>query len=610
MNRLLQMECSRRSQARGRLGAHWVGLLNVALAAVLTVTATLSAEDAPAAAATAATPAIWCAGESLKIQPQVDPQAKNLTWDGATQTVTIGSARNEYVAFQIAVKAAGDPLQEVTVVPGALTGPAGADGKAAAIPIANIDLFVEHYLKVTVSSRGDATHLLPQCHAGEWPAQMVPFAAKKFGAPFPVGAGRNQPVWVDVYVPEAQAPGDYTGDFQITVGGKPLGVVHVKLTVWKFTLPQETHFISFLYTGPEQLRWGFHTGDDWQSDKFKAIEDKFFQMAHQHRLNFNISAGDNVAEIGGRYKAYYDGSAFTARVGKGIGQNVAPMTAEGNEKATIQRNAKRIADFCTQNHITATVFSYVWDEPHTQDDFKTSQEHCKWIHEAVGDKLKTFIATPGWRNYDAGDVNIYSETAVPDIPKVRERGDDVWAVNGGYGAGPYVDAPGYGGRSIVWMQWKMNLRGYQFWDCCYWVDTQNRKHRDSRRHWVRDMTNQDVNRDPEKYLTHFWDDPMNFDESRKKGYPMNDAIRINGDGLLYYPGYDVWIMGPIASFALESFRRGAEDYEYLWLLKQKGGHDKEIAEIVDSVCPAPGKWNDDSQAWDAARLKLAALLNQ
>ena len=31
---------------------------------------------------------------------------------------------------------------------------------------------------------------------------MVPFDAKKFGAPFTVGAGRNQPVWIDIYVPE------------------------------------------------------------------------------------------------------------------------------------------------------------------------------------------------------------------------------------------------------------------------------------------------------------------------------------------------------------------------------------------------------------------------
>lgn len=563
----------------------------------------------------AADTTIWCAGESLKIQPGATPQPKNITWNGETKTVTLGSARNEYVSFQIAVKAGDKALSKVTVVPAALSFPpeaanAKADYVAPKIPVANMDLFVEHYLDVKVSSRGDGEHLMPQCKAGEWPTQMVPFSAKKFAAPFDVPAGRNQPVWVDIYVPENAVSGDYTGVFKVTADGQEIGAINVNLTVWKFTLPQETHFISFLYTGPEQLRWGFHTGGDWTSENFLAIEAQFFQMAHQHRLNFNISGGDSVTEIGGRYKKFFDGTAFTERVGKGVGQNVAPMAAEGEDKETIQANAKRIVDFCEKNKVTAKVFSYVWDEPHSDEDYATSKQRCKWIHEAVGKKLNTFIATPGWQHYDAGDVNIFSETSIPDIAKVNARGDTVWAVNGGYGAGPYVDSPGYGGRSIVWMQWKMRLNGYQFWDCCYWVDTQNRKHRDANKRWVKDMTAAEINNDPDKYLTKFWDDPLNFDEARKQGYRLQDAIRINGDGLLYYPGYDVGIMGPIASFALKSFRRGAQDYEYIYLLKAKGVADKDIDAVVDTVCPKAGEWKDDAESWDAARLKLAEMLNK
>ena len=102
---------------------------------------------------------------------------------------------------------------------------------------------------------------------------------------------------------------------------------------------------------------------------------------------------------------------------------------------------------------------------------------------------------------------------------------------------------------------------------------------------------------------------MNFDESRKKGYPIKDSIRINGDGLLYYPGYDVGIEGPVASFALKSLRRGAQDYEYLWLLKQ-AGREKETEAIVSSVCPSACKWNEEVESWDKARLDLAALLNK
>jgi len=154
--------------------------------------------------------AFWCVGESTKVRPGDEPAEKNLVWDGASRTVKIGSARNEYVAFQLAIRAQKEALAGVTVEPAPLQGPGGAE-----IPLSQIELFREHYLNVTVSSRGDAAHLLAHCTAGEHPAQMVPFQAKKYGAPFEIPAGRNQPVWVDVYVPEDAAPGVYKGVFRM-----------------------------------------------------------------------------------------------------------------------------------------------------------------------------------------------------------------------------------------------------------------------------------------------------------------------------------------------------------------------------------------------------------
>ena len=545
---------------------------------------------------------VWCVGESAKIKAADAPQDKNLTWNGATHTATLGSARNEYVAFQIGVHADKEDVANVTVIPADLKGPSGAS-----IPVANMDLFVEHYLNVTVTSRGDASSVMKQCTAGEHPTQMAPFNAKKFGAPFTVGSGRNQPVWVDIYVPEDAAPGAYKGVFKVKAGDTDLASMNVELTVWNFTLPQQTHFRSYLYTGPENLRWGHRIKDLPALDDpaFMALQDKYFQMAHQHRLNFHPLVGTGLEEVLERYYKYYDGSGFTQRVGKGVGQNVACISPEGNEEQ-FKSLAKQIVEKWERKKPTAILFAYIWDEPHSDEDFAESKKHCKWLHDAVGTKLLSFIATPQYQKYDPGDVNIFSEPDTKDIPKILERGDTVWAVNSGYGAGPYVDAPGYGGRSIVWMNWKMKLGGWQFWDVCYWVDKQNRKHKNGKR-WVPDMSYQEINADPDKYLEKLWSDPMNFDESRKKGYPMADSIRINGDGLLFYPGYDAGIDGPIASFAMKSLRRGAQDYEYLWLLKQ-AGKEKDTEAIVNSVCSGVGQWNDDVESWDKARLDLAKLL--
>ena len=544
---------------------------------------------------------VWCVGEATKIKPGDAVSARNLTWDGATRTVKIGSARNEYVSFQIAVHADQEELKEVTVVASGLTGP------GAGIPISSIELYLEHYLEVTITSRGDGTHVLKGATAGEQPTQMVPFASAKYGAPFAVGPGRNQPVWVDIYVPEDAAPGAYAGTFQVKSGARELGLVKVALTVWNFTLPQETHFHSYLYTGPEQIRWGYQTGNDAGSDACKAIMDKHFRMAHQHRLNFNPCGGSGLEEVSDTYSKFYTGTGFTERVGRGVGQNVACISPQGDGEKEFKASCTTIVDWWDRSKLNAVLFGYIWDEPHSDEDFVASKRKCNWVRESVGKKLSTYIATPQWQRYAAGEVNIYSEPEAADIPKILARGDTVWAVNAGYGAGPYVDAPGYGGCSIVWMNWKMKTGGWQFWDCCYWVDTQNRKHRVKGR-WQKDMTFAEINANPRKYLTDLWHDPLNFDESRKQGYPLGDSIRINGDGLLYYPGHDLGIDGPIASYALKSLRRGAQDYEYLWLLQQAGKGTESDA-IVATVCPADGVWSEDAEAWEQARLRLAKLLD-
>ena len=105
-----------------------------------------------------------------------------------------------------------------------------------------------------------------------------------------------------------------------------------------------------------------------------------------------------------------------------------------------------------------------------------------------------------------------------------------------------------------------------------------------------------------------YENPLNFDETRKPNYPERDAIRINGDGIVFYPGYDVGLDEPVASFVMKSLRRGLQDYEYLWLLK-KAGKESELKPIVDSLIPGQKTWNGSVTAWYDARLKLGALLD-
>jgi hypothetical protein len=82
--------------------------------------------------------------------------------------------------------------------------------------------------------------------------------------------------------------------------------------------------------------------------------------------------------------------------------------------------------------------------------------------------------------------------------------------------------------------------------------------------------------------------------------PLTYEDRINGDGTFLYPGKDALfpeedrnLNGPLSSIRAKNWRRGAQDYEYLWVAR-KMGLEKEIEKIVNNCIPAG--------AWDAAKL--------
>jgi hypothetical protein len=113
-----------------------------------------------------------------------------------------------------------------------------------------------------------------------------------------------------------------------------------------------------------------------------------------------------------------------------------------------------------------------------------------------------------------------------------------------------------------------------------------------------------INKDPPRYLHDVWNDPMNFDEAKKPGYPAKYALRLCGDGLLFYPGQDVGLEGPIACFRLKNLRQGTQDFEYLYLLEKMGKKDAALAEAQKVI-----KCGMDWAPWDEARIRLGKILD-
>jgi hypothetical protein len=125
-----------------------------------------------------------------------------------------------------------------------------------------------------------------------------------------------------------------------------------------------------------------------------------------------------------------------------------------------------------------------------------------------------------------------------------------------------ADADAVEFRVIPWIVWKYRIHHYGYWAVNHW------------------------------HTINVFVDPLNFQSKR--------GDRVNGDGTFFYPGQDGRfpeesreLAGPLSSIRAKNFRRGAQDYEYLWLAKE-AGLESEIETIVDSCVPA-GLWEAKSQ---------------
>jgi len=92
----------------------------------------------------------------------------------------------------------------------------------------------------------------------------------------------------------------------------------------------------------------------------------------------------------------------------------------------------------------------------------------------------------------------------------------------------------------------------------------------------------------------------------------------NGSGLLIYRPELAGLGVPIPSVRLKAQRRGFQDYEYFWLLRQ-AGRGEDADRIVNGVVTgepfgsrAVGRldvWKHDPEEWEAARLEAGRLLH-
>jgi hypothetical protein len=569
---------------------------------------------------------VWAVddGEKIKQEDISNPLATdpdNSVWKN--NTINIFGGSNEIVAFQLIIQADMTGAKNVNVtlsdltngsstIPGSETGPADPFDYRGR----NTELFTEHYLNMIKRSpplwffSDSATP--PAYYTGWVPDCLIPFSAPpgKGGAPFSIEAGKNQAVWVDILIPRDASPGIYSGNAKITVSDKEIRSIPIFLNVYGFTLPDSTHLKTmFGYSaGSIASRHNVTRG----SKEYYDLELKYNQLAHRHRFDL-VNEVSDLDEMTSHYKKYFSGEAYAPETGyAGPGENTGNTTfsigyggdfpkeyggsLEKMNKADWWKGSDAWENWFRTNAPGVERHKYLYpDEP----DFKgpdnakgtgsmdTIRMQARWSHSNPGPgKTIPTLVTNKIRPDLIGYVDFWSISAQEwvidltpeEVASERSKGRKFGIYNGfrpGMGA-VVSDADAIEFRVMPWIVWKYNIDQYFYWSTTFW-----------------------------RRLDVFVN-PLTYED------------RINGDGTFLYPGQDALfpdqdrnLAGPLSSVRAKNWRRGAQDFEYMWMAK-KMGLEKEMKAIVDNCVPT-GVWEAKDQnnvSWSSRGYKFEEYRRQ
>ncbi len=566
--------------------------------------------------------AVQVLSDGPKLRRDAQWPASSPIFDQASKEVRLHAARNEFAAFQVLLRSSTDDLKRITCEVSDLQ-PDDAAGKP--ITRENIELFRAWYIQVTTPSyTGD----IPGLGNGEYPDPLVPLSAPKAGAPFDLQKGKTENLWVDLFVPPGTAAGAYRGTLLIRAADKPVVTLTMRLKVWHFALPEETHFKSTFAYSPEFLRWGFRNPPDSQMLK---IESNYHQVAQRHRANLMgyLNARytpEQWAAWQQRYGKYIDGSAFVRSPGKGVGCYMWRVGVDATQDDAamadqIKTVTTRLREKEWLDHFVVSGF----DEP-KPDKYPLVRKLGQLTRESSGGQLKHFLpgANPHPVYQDYVDIwdGVWTQKDLPALAERRNAGQQIWFCGGlGAPANPVADSLPYSARAWAWVAWKYGFEGFEMWHAIYWVDKFNLSDKD------RSRIIAELGRNPDPYIN-VWKNPapLTFDEGRKRGRSEEGDIRQNGGAVFFYPGYDIGLPEQVVvSLRTKDFRRGAQDYEYLWLLQQAGQkqpidqamsriYNPDAITIVRGGSPriATGDLGvtTDEQTWEAVHIAMGEQLDK
>jgi hypothetical protein len=477
---------------------------------------------------------------------------------GSGTQANVWAARGEYQSFQIVANGGQKGLTHVNVTVSDLRGP-----NDEAIPHNSFTLYREKYMYVNSSSpnwKGSNQPLLPGWYADA----LIPFTdpdtgkplsgARLTAVPFDLKSSTNQPIWVDLLVPQTAKAGKYSGTYTVTSDqGEFTG--QIALTVWNFTLPKAPSLkSSFLF---------FQAGS--LAAQRELLRNKVFPLSTSPNDQAQLMKEDGLS-------ATSVGPFSGADIGR---CSMSPAPSAGQFKS-----------FAASQQPGLMLYNYSADEiGHCSNLYPTIKQWAVNMHQAGVKNLISMSPTPAL--YDDGSGTGHSAVDIwvllpvmynnskQQVADVLKKGDAVWSYNtlvqDAYSPKWEIDfdpvnfriQPGFISQSL-------NLTGMLYWRVDKWPS------------------------DP-------WNDVNNAGTYSSSNYP--------GEGMLVYPGQQVGVKGVVASMRLKWLRDGVEDYDYVQILKQLGKEDLAM-QISRSVGPDWTNWTRDPNAIEAARKKLGETIDR
>jgi hypothetical protein len=517
-------------------------------------------------------PRAQAATTGLAVWPE-DPLVKVFQDDmspAQAPATRISLARNDYEPLQLCVRG-GQDLDGVRVVVDAPANAAGGrlgDVEVGVVGYVPIDSKTNYYSNKTPSyyrklpTGAGASDGWP----GLWPDPILPRDS------FDLKANQTQPVWITVYAPTGAAAGDYTGQVRLVRGDATLATVPFTARVWDFDLPPSNHTAA-IYDLRMDSRWEIpgKTHDE-------ATRDFLRFMAKRRVCPDTIPVAPDIRYENGQVVAdftefdkmatfyldelklphfytpwyfYLFGWGFPPSEKFGEKPYEGEYPYPGVDRGALRPQFVEAYQACLKaywDHLKAKGWDdrcvlYISDEPfaHMPEIKAQMKALCSMIR-AVDPGIFIFCSTwshfPDWDGYlNCWGIGHFGIVEPKVIAQRLAAGDHIrWTTDGQMCTDtPYCAVE----RLLPHYCLKYGAEAYEFWGV----------------NWL--------TYDPYKYGWHSFifqsDTPENSYYVR---YP-------NGDGFLAYPGAPLGHDGPVTSVRLEQAREGVEDYEMMYLLRER-----------------------------------------